>query len=195
MTNAVLDTIHRRRSIRTYRPDPVDQPILSAVLEAGRAAPSGGNNQSNHYIVIENKQVLADLIALVERTFAALEATEGMYKSLAHSIERAQKGGYDFTFGAPVVVVAANKRDYGNALPDCAVALENMMLSAVSLGLGSCWVNQLRWLGEQPDVRAFLTGLGLRDDEIVCGGLALGYAAMEPSQPLARPGNQVTWVK
>lgn len=44
---------------------------------------------------------------------------------------------------------------------DCACALQNIFLAAKSLGIGSCWINQLGQTCDDPDVRAFLTGLGI----------------------------------
>ena len=47
-----------------------------------------------------------------------------------------------FHYGAPVYIVTANKMGYGNAMADSACALENMMIAANALDLGSCWINQ-----------------------------------------------------
>lgn len=96
-----------------------------------------------------------------------------------------------------MLVVAANRAGYDNALADTACALENMMVAANAYDLGSCWINQLRWLDEDEGVRAYLCGLGLEEGETVTGGLVLGYpAAGAPvRKPLARKGNPVTWVE
>ena len=57
-----LEALITRRSTRNYRPDPVEQEKLNKILEAGRQAPSGGNNQSSHFFVIRNREVLDSLI-------------------------------------------------------------------------------------------------------------------------------------
>ena len=71
--------------------------------------------------------------------------------------------------------MTANRKDYGNAMADSACALENMMIAANALDLGSCWINQLHWLDEDTRVRGYLEGQGLAEDETVTGGLILGY--------------------
>lgn len=195
MTNAVLNNILTRRSVRMYRSQQLGDGALADIIEAGRCAPSGGNNQTTHFLVIQNAQVLNELKALVTREFAKMELTEGMYKSLRASILRSRAGGYDFIFGAPTLVVTANRRGYGNAMADCAVALENMMLAAWSLGIGSCWINQLRWLCDNEAICAYLQALGIREDEWVCGSLALGYPAQSAPTPPVRSGNPVTYVR
>ena len=195
MKNQVLETINKRRSIRKYENEQISYEELHLILEAGRYAPSGGNNQTNHFIVVQNIDILVELKKLVENEFAQMEVTETMYKSLKYSIFHAKKGGYDFIFNAPTLVIAANQRGYGNAIADCAVALENMMLAATSLHIGSCWVNQLKWLTDNPAILQFMKKLGLADSEIICGGLTLGYPDQEELQPLSRTGNIVTLIK
>ena len=64
------DAIITRRSTRKYRPDAVEAEKLRKIIDAGRYAPSGGNNQSNHFLVVQNAEVLDRLIALAEAAFA-----------------------------------------------------------------------------------------------------------------------------
>ena len=194
----MLAFFQSRRSTRKYRPDPVPEDKLMQILEAGRCAPSGSNNQSTHYLVIRNPQVLDRLRELVQQEFAKMELTPGMYKSLAGAARSAKKGGYVFHYNAPVLVVLANKIDYGNAQADCSTAAENMMLMANALDLGSCWINQLRWLNENPVLLEYLHGLGMAGDEKVYCSVALGYADTADGLPLRSPiavtGNPITWV-
>ena len=86
-----LELIKTRRSTRRYLQRPVEPEKLSIILEAGRYAPSGGNNQSTHLIVIENQDILKEIAQIVQREFAAMEVTPGMYSSMASAI-RASKG-------------------------------------------------------------------------------------------------------
>ena len=194
----MLAFFQSRRSTRKYRPDMIPEDSLLQILEAGRCAPSGGNNQSTHYLVIRNPQVLDRLKELVQQEFAKMELTPGLYKSLANAIRNSKRGGYVFTYNAPVLVVLANQIDYGNAQADCSTAAENMMLMANALDLGSCWINQLKWLNENPVLLDYLHSLGMAGDEKVYCSVALGYADTEDGlpvrSPLPRNGNPVTWV-
>ena len=58
---------------------------------------------------------------------------------------------------------------------DCACAIENMFLAAQSLGIGSCWINQLGTTCDDPEVREFITALGVPANHKVYGCVALGY--------------------
>jgi nitroreductase len=195
MGNQVLEVISKRRSVRKYKPEQVSEEKLSLILEAGRFAPSGGNNQTSHFIVIQNRETLQELKLLVEKEFAKMEIKENTYKSIKNSILASKKGGYDFTYNAPTLIVVANQRGYGNAIADCSVALENMMLEATSLDIGSCWINQLHWLDDNESINEYMMKLGLANNETICGGLALGYSQISDMAPLARTGNTVTYIK
>ena len=193
-----LEAIRTRRSTRNFRPDPVEREKLELILEAGRQAPSGGNSQTNHFLVIRSRGVLDTLIRMTEEAFAAMEADENTYASLRRAIAASKKGGYVFCYNAPMLIVVANRRDYGNNIADCACALENMMVAANALDLGSCWINQLRWLNEEPNLLRYLQSLGLHEHERVWGALALGYPATESGLParhlMEMKGNEVTFI-
>ena len=89
-----LEALVTRRSTRNYKSDPVEQEKIEKILEAGRQAPSGGNNQTSHFFVIRNRKVLDELIEMTEKAFAAMEVTEDTYASMKHSINASKKGGY-----------------------------------------------------------------------------------------------------
>ncbi len=192
-----MEAILTRRSTRRMKPDPLPRELIEQVIGAGRAAPSGSNSQTTHFLVITDREILSELADLVRQAFAEMEVGPNAYVSLRHSVSAAKKGGYVFHYGAPVLVVTANRMGYGNAMADSACALENMMIAANALDLGSCWINQLHWLDGDPAVRAYMKRLGLKDEETITGGLILGYAAegMPARTPLPRTGNPVTWIE
>ena len=191
-----LEAIRTRRSTRKMSDKMPPRELIEQVIEAGRLAPSGGNSQTTHMIVITKPEVLKELACLVEQAFSRMEETPGMYRSLRNSIAASKKGGYVFHYNAPVLIVTANRKGYGNALADSACALENMMIAANALDLGSCWINQLHWLDEDAAVREYMYSLGLSEDETITGSLILGYAAsgVPAREPIERTGNPVTWV-
>ncbi len=189
------EAIITRRSTRKYKPDPVEQEKLKKIIEAGRHAPSGGNNQTNHFLVVQNPDVIKKIITLAEVAFAKMEANENTYPSLRNSILASKKGGYVFSYRAPVLIIVANRKDYGNNMADSVAAIENMMIAANALDLGSCWINQLHWLDGNENIRKFMAGHGLAEDETITGGLVLGYPVGGEliRTPADRQGNPVTW--
>lgn len=193
-----FENIMTRRSTRKYLDQSVSQELLEKIIETGRYAPSGGNSQSNHFLVVQNKQIIDHLVKMVEKTFSKMEINENMYRSLQNSINLSKKGGYVFCYNAPVLIIVANKKDYGNNQADCALALENMMLESNELDLGSCYINQLKWLNEDQEILSYLQSLGMKEDERVYGSLIVGYPDTNDGKPLRkalpRKGNEVTWL-
>lgn len=183
----VFSCIATRHSTRKFKEEPVPQEVLDKVIEAGRQAPSGKHKNQSRFIVIRKKEVLQELIALVQQEFAKMEVTPENDDNFGGAIRAAKKGGYVFMYNAPVLIVVANKRDYGNKYADVSCAMQNMMLAANALDLGSCWINQLRWLQDNPVLRAYLQKLGMVEDEEVCASLSIGY----PDTPDGLPGRRV----
>lgn len=191
-----LEAILTRRSTRRMRPELPPKEMIERIIEAGRAAPSGSNSRTTHLIVITGKETLSQLAAIVQEAFAAMDVGPDAYVSLRHSVSASKQGGYVFHYGAPVLIVTANQKGYGNAIADSACVLENMMIAANALELGACWINQLHWLDEDKQVRAFMEKLGFGHDETITGGLIVGYGLEgKPARGEPRPGgNPVTWV-
>lgn len=73
----------------------------------------------------------------------------------------------------------AHLKDNGNSMPESALAIGNMMLAAHSLGIGSCWLNQLPGLTHMPLIHELLTDLDIPENHIVYGSVVMGYAAEE----------------
>lgn len=193
-----LTLIKSRHSTRKFLQKPVEKEKLDLVIEAGRFAPSGGNNQTTHFIVIQDKVVLEELARIAREEFAKMELTPDTYASLATAIKLSKKGTYVFHYNAPVLILTANRIDYGNNMADCSCAVENMMLMANELDLGSCWINQVNWLNRNPVMVACLKKLGMQEGETVYVSMVLGYPDTEDGLPfrrvVERKGNPVTYV-
>ena len=193
-----LQAVMTRRSTRAFKREEIDPEKLEKLIEAGRYAPSGGNSQSVRFIVIQNREALGALAQAAQESFARMEVTEGMYRSMKNSIRLSQKGGYVFHYDPAALIVTANRKDHPNNIADCACALENMMIAANALDLGSCWINQLRWLNEDEKLLSMLREMGMKEDERVYGALAVGVADTEDGLPcrkrLPRTGNEVVYI-
>lgn len=193
MTN-IEEIIMNRRSVRKFNEKPITDDELSAIVKAGRWAPTGGNCQTVHFLVITNKDVLETLRLRVKEAFSVMELSDDQYISIQNSIKLAKQGNYVYDYNAPALVVVSNRRGYPNAIADSACALQNMMLTAESMGIGSCWINQMHWLDENQLIRDYLEPLGLGSDETICGAVALGnYDGTHTQKP--RTGMKVDYIK
>lgn len=115
----LFEAIHTRRSIRSFTAEPVSEADMEIVLRAAMAAPSAGNAQPWHFVVIHDRAIL-DAIP-------AIHAHAAMVK------------------GAPVAIAVAAELalekypGFGYWTLDCSAAVENLMLAARGLGLGTVW--------------------------------------------------------
>ncbi|MHA2212717.1 MAG: nitroreductase family protein [Candidatus Thorarchaeota archaeon] len=146
-----LEAIKDRRSIRKYKSTPVEGEKLEKILEAGRWAPSASNRQPWHFIVVRNKETREKLAD-------------------SHDYGR-------FMAQSPIVIVVLGDPDihpkYNLADPHNAV--QNMLLAAYSLGLGTCWMG-VRDTSIEPVFRRILE---IPDKYRVICSVSVGYADHE----------------
>ncbi|ADL50968.1 nitroreductase family protein [Clostridium cellulovorans] len=171
----IIENILTRRSTRKFKVDQIRDEDLSTILEAAKHAPSGGNSQCWHFTVIQNQEILKKLNYLVREAFAKVVVDENTYKSIRTGKAAAQNENYCFYYNAPTLIIVSNEINYGNAMADSACAIENMLLAANALSLGSCYINQIRWFYEDEAMRKVLTEIGIPENHQVCGSVALGY--------------------
>ena len=127
-----------------------------------------------------------------------MEVTPENDDNFGGAIRASKKGSYTFLYNPAAFIIVANKKNYGNNFADASCAMQNMMLAANALGLGSRWINQLRWLQGNPVLTAYLQELGMKEDEAVYASLSLGYPDTPDGLPNRRvvpvTGNPVTYV-
>ncbi|MBS7611205.1 nitroreductase family protein [Candidatus Bathyarchaeota archaeon] len=149
------EVIRTRRSIRSYKPDPIPEDVLTRVLEAARIAPSGSNRQPWKFIVVKNEELKRKLAVACY--------------------------GQMFIGEAPIVIVACgynihwNRGEYMgdlSMLVDVSIAFTHLILAARAEGLGTCWIGSFsnekvkEILGIPKDVNVVaITPLGYPRDE------------------------------
>lgn len=145
----LFEAIHGRRSIRRFSTGTVDDATVTRILAAAMAAPSAGNEQPWHFIVIRNRA-----------TLAALSAAHPYAEMVQHA-------------ACAVLVCAEMKKvkhhDYWPA--DCAAATENILLATHASGLGSVWVGVYP---REARMQEILRVVALPDDVIPYALLPIG---------------------
>lgn len=174
MNNQVMRNILERRSCRSFNGEKkVSEQDLFTVLKAGAYAPSAMNTQSWRFTAVVNAQKLQELNA------AMLNRMDSAARERAAN--RANGRPVSPFYNAPAMIVVS-LRNGASPYPeaDAACALQNMFLAATSLGLGTCWINQLRGATlSDPHVGNVLRDFGVPEDHTVFGCCALGYADAE----------------
>ena len=165
----VLEAIEGRRSIRAFKSEDVPLEIVEKLIDAAKWAPSAGNIQPWEFIIVRKPEIKRRLVE------AAL--------------------GQTFIEEAPVIiVVCANEnrssQGYGvrgktlYCIQDTAAAIQNILLTAYSLGLGTCWIGAFR---EEEARKILEIPYGIRPVAII----PVGYPAETPPPRSRRPINQI----
>ncbi|MDD6214646.1 MAG: nitroreductase [Firmicutes bacterium] len=166
--NAVLDNIRTRRSIKKYKPEQIKKDDLDAILEAGTYAPTGRNLQSPIIVAVQDKETIKKLS-----------------KMNAKILENEK---IDPFYGAPTVLVVLADKNINTYIEDGSLVMENLMLAAHSLGLGSCWIHRAREEFESEEGKALLKKWGVSGNYAGIGHCVLGYADMEPIEKPRKDG-------
>jgi nitroreductase len=193
----LFEAIHTRRAVRKYLPDPVLKTDIHTILDAANWAPSAMNRQQWEFLVVTGKKIRGmgeSYRAIIE------EYTKNWDPSpLRGSLSREEfirfAGNYG---GAPVVIVVltdtADTDDFRKAnIESASAAMENLLLAATALGLGTCWMT-----GPLRDEKALRRILAIPDTKELVAVTPLGYPAGEPAgQPRLDPGleQKVRWVE
>ena len=150
------ELVRKRYSVRAYRPDPVPEPVLARVLEAGRLAPTAANRQPFRILVIH---------------------TAGRQEELAKMYHRPWFSQAPLVLGVCCLPAEAwvrrDGKNYGDV--DAAIVMDHLVLAAASEGLGTCWVGAF----DPPAVREVL---GLPSGVEPVAFTPLGYADDKASE-------------
>ncbi|MBI5018436.1 MAG: nitroreductase [Deltaproteobacteria bacterium] len=162
--NETMHTMLNRRSIRKFKTEQIKDEELNAVLEAGKYAPSGANQQSALFIVVRDKATREQL--------AKMNA-EVLGKDI------------DPYYGAPTIILVLADTTKVTPVEDASLALGNMCNAAYSIGLGSCWIHRTRDMFESEEGKALLKKWGVEGNYIGVGSCILGYP--DGDHPKAAP--------
>jgi nitroreductase len=173
MNNAVLETIAKRRSARHFLPEQIKEAELEAILRAATQAPSAHNDQSGYFAVVQNRELIEEMSvgSKVEMRKAPFDWMVSMGSNEALNIY----------YKAPTVIIVAARKDAISPLVDACAAIQNMLIAAESLGIGSCWIGFTKFYFTGPDR---YKKLGIPEGYEVHYGIALGY---KPEGPVANP--------
>jgi len=185
-TNQTIKAIKNRRTVRAYSPELVSQKDLLAVIDAGRYAPSGKNLQPWHITVITNPGVLERMTDLYKEEFK----NEG--GEFAKMLE--DNPDFKIFYGAPVGIIVSGDEKSEYAAIDCAAAVENMMIAAASLDMGTCWIQTNMVLFDGVKGKELMKLLSIPEGYKPLYTFALGYPAEKP-QAAPRRDDTVHFVK
>lgn len=164
--NAVIETMKSRRSIRQYHPQAVNRDTMQIILDCGINAPNGQNKQSWAVRVVDNPEFLDGITEVYKKENPGVEKGPS-FKNMFRN--------------APTVVFIANDTSYDMSPIDCGLMGENMILSAWSMGIGSCCLGgPVRFINTNPAAAEYLKKLDIPEGYQLLYCIAFGHPNETP---------------
>lgn len=171
-TNEVIQTIMARRSIRSYQDKAVEHEKLDIIARMGILAPNGMNRQTWEVRVVESRPWIDSLTAAFVQKNPEMVKRDTNFKNMFRN--------------APNVIIIATPK--GESLIEAGLLGENMILTAQSLGLGTCCLGgAVNFIANDPAAKPYLQQLQLPDGYSIAYMIAVGYP---DEQPEARPRDE-----
>lgn len=158
-----LQAIATRRSVRSFKPDPIDSELIDKIMNAAMHAPSAHNEQPWHFILIDDRKVLDEIPKIQPYSKMLLEAPLAVCVCADLTLDKLP--GTNFW------------------VQDCSAATQNILLASCDLGLGSCW---LGFYPHEERILKLRTMLNLPETVTPFSIIALGYSQEPPKQPTSR---------
>ena len=177
--NEVIKTIMSRRSIRKYQDKQVEHEKLALIAKCGINAPSGMNQQPWAVRVVENQDFINGTTEIFKKENPDQVKRDANFKNMYRN--------------APNIIVVATPE--GNGQLDAGLMGENMMLAALSMGLGTCCLGgPVRFLQSSEACKPYIAKLNLPDGYEICYILAVGYPDESP-EAKPRDESKIEFVK
>ncbi len=190
LSNAVLDNIYQRRSVRNFTDKEIPDEMIKELIRAGTYAPTAVNMQPWRFVVVKNRQLIAEYDERAKKAFIAMHKDTKIPVLIGY-LRNMSKPEMHLFYGAPVLILIFTSPDVVSEY-DCALAAENMMLAARSFGIGSCWIGLAIGLGNDAE---FLKEIGVPEGHKLIAPLIFGYPAKGSLKAPARNADVILkWI-
>jgi nitroreductase/Pyruvate/2-oxoacid:ferredoxin oxidoreductase delta subunit len=211
-----LELMRSRRSKRAYRDKMVEREVIEKVLEAARFAPSGHNEQSTEFVVVQDKKIIQEITALTAKGLARMampfryaigrmimrlvlgRRSAAYVGELAPELEglvNLYHSGTDIILREPPVLILFCADSVGGtfAATNANLAVHNAALAAETVGLGCFYPGFVVYVSGRDDSIARL--VGLPETHEIYGALAMGYPRLKFKKWPERNPAKVTWLE
>jgi nitroreductase len=181
------EAIYSRRAVREFTRQTVDQTTIRDLIDAAVQAPSAVNEQPWLFSVVRDKTIL-DWISDESKTYMLRNPPRGIRPQDIQ--ELTEDPQFNIFYYAPVLIVISSVTDNQWVIENCALAAENLMLSACAAGLGTCWIGFAQsWLGT-PDGKE---AIGLQIGCVPVAPIIVGHPKSAPL-PVHRKQPEIRWI-
>lgn len=186
--------LRARRSIRTYKKQPVPRNEMLQLIDLARYAPTGSNSQSVEWLVLGNRDELKHLAGItVDCMRRMLDNGSGIALSLHYDrVVRRWEEGEDVIFrGAPVVIITHAAKDDFIAPRSSTIALSYLELTATGMSLGCCWAGYFQMAATT--YPPMMEALPIPEGHQCLGAMMVGYPRFGYHRLPLRKTPTITW--
>lgn len=166
LNNQVVETIMTRRSVRQYKPQAVEREKMQTIVECGINAPNAMNKQPWEVRVVDNADYINGVTELYKKANPKA-AEDPTFKNMFRN--------------APTVVFIGHDTKSESSPFDCGLLAENMMISAWSMGIGSCCLGSPARFMKTPEAAEYLQKLGFSEGYELLYCIGFGYPDEAPA--------------
>lgn len=166
LKNQVVETIMTRRSVRQYKPQAVEREKMQTIVECGINAPNAMNKQPWEVRVVDNADYINGVTELYKKTNPKA-AEDPAFKNMFRN--------------APTVVFIGHDTKSESSPFDCGLLAENMMISAWSMGIGSCCLGSPARFMKTSEAAEYLQKLGFSEGYELLYCIGFGYPDEAPA--------------
>lgn len=166
LKNQVVETIMTRRSVRQYKPQAVEREKMQTIVECGINAPNAMNKQPWEVRVVDNADYINGVTELYKKANPKA-AEDPAFKNMFRN--------------APTVVFVGHDTKSESSPFDCGLLAENMMISAWSMGIGSCCLGSPARFMKTPEAAEYLQKLGFSEGYELLYCIGFGYPDEAPA--------------
>ncbi|MGB8274408.1 MAG: nitroreductase [Alphaproteobacteria bacterium] len=184
----LMEGIRTRRSVRAYTGEKLDRAKLDALLDAAILAPSSMNSQPWAFAVVQDAARLSRYSENAKAVLLELAASD---PRIAHYRDRLSDPEFDIFYGAGTLIAICADRAWANAVADCYLAGQTLLLAAHAMGLGACCIGFARPYLNEPEVKAELS---IPSGYEVALPMIVGVPAGAPAAVSRRPPKILSWL-
>ena len=203
MQNTVIENIKDRRSIRDFEKKQLNKETLKEIIQAGKYAPSAKNDQPWKFIVITNQEYIQELSKQIKVELKKILKMRFIKKFKIKELKNMELLKFLFVvafskkdmifFNAPALVFIMTEKNlfYDES---CACCAQNMMLSANSMGIGSCWIGFASVLGLNKKI---MNKIEIPDKHHISAAIIFGYPKVKKNRASIRKigSDIIRWIE
>jgi nitroreductase len=190
----VFEAIARRRAVRAYRPDAVEEATVRELLKEAVRAPTAMHAEPWSFVVIQDRTLLKRYSELAKSTFESGPVGAAVAHPPAASDARAaailSEPDFNIFYDASTLIVICARPRGSFVVADCWLAAENLMLAACAMGLGTCCIGFAVQTLNRPEVKA---ELGIPAEVVAVAPIIVGLPSADPAPTTRKAPEVLCW--